>query len=200
MSADYREKAFETALEQSLLSTGGYEKAHPKDFDPIRALHSNLVLDFVQQTQPDQWKVIADYYGPRAATALLDELTKALDSQGTLNVLRHGLDFFGQTFRLAYFAPATALNPETAKQYASNRLTITRQVHFSDKHEQSVDLLLSINGIPTATAELKNPFTGKTVKDAIQQYKDRDHREPLFTFKKRALVHFAVDPDRKSVV
>jgi type I restriction enzyme R subunit len=156
----------------------------------IRALHPNLVLEFVQHTQPVQWKVITDYYGPRAATAFLDELTKALDSQGTLNVLRHGLDFFGQTFRLAYFAPATALNPETAKRFAANRLTITRQVRFSDKHEQSVDLLLSINGIPTATAELKNPFTGQTVKDAIQQYKDRDHREPLFTFKKRALVHF----------
>jgi type I restriction enzyme R subunit len=97
----------------------------------IRALHPNLVLEFVQHTQPVQWKVITDYYGPRVAPAFLDELTKALDSQGTLNVLRHGLDFFGQTFRLAYFAPATALNPETAMLYAANRLTITRQVRFT---------------------------------------------------------------------
>ena len=50
MSADYREKAFETTLEQSLLAASGYEKANPKDFDPIRALHPNLVLDFVQHT------------------------------------------------------------------------------------------------------------------------------------------------------
>ena len=110
-------------------------------------------------------------------------------------MLRHGLDFFGQTFHLAYFAPASGLNPETAKLYKANRLTVTRQVHFSLQHEQSIDILLSLNGLPVATAELKNAFTGQTVRDAIGQYRDRDHREPIFAFKKRALVHFAADTD-----
>ena len=193
--ADHREIAFEAAVEHSLTTSGGYEKGDPRLYDPSRALHPQLVLDFIRTTQPKPWQVIADYYGPNAGETFLAELTLALESRGTLDVLRHGLDFFGQTFHLAYFAPASGLNPETAKLYQSNRLTVTRQVHFSLQHEQSIDILLSLNGLPVATAELKNAFTGQTVRNAIQQYRDRDHREPLFAFKKRALVHFAVDTD-----
>ena len=192
---DHREIAFESAVEHSLLTSGGYEKGNPAQYDRTRALHPHLVLGFVQSTQPKSWQAIAAYYGNSAADAFLAELTLALDTRGTLDVLRHGLDFFGQTFHLAYFAPASGLNPETAKLYKANRLTVTRQVHFSLQHEQSIDILLSLNGLPVATAELKNAFTGQTVRDAIGQYRDRDHREPIFAFKKRALVHFAADTD-----
>ncbi len=192
---DHREIAFESAVEHSLVTSGGYEKGAASLYDRTRALHPTLVLDFVQTTQPKLWHTIAAYYGANAGEAFLNELTLALDSRGTLDVLRHGLDFFGQTFHFAYFAPASGLNPETAKLYKANRLTVTRQVHFSLQHEQSIDLLLSLNGLPVATAELKNAFTGQTLRDAIQQYRDRDHREPLFAFKKRALVHFAADTD-----
>src|SRR5579872_7109331 len=164
---DYREIAFESAVEYSLVTSGGYEKGDPNLYDRARALHPAVTLGFVQQTQPKAWEALATYYGSRADEAFLYELTKALESRGTLDVLRHGLDFFGQTFRLAYFAPVSGLNPETAELYRTNRLTVTRQVHFSEKHEQSVDLLLSLNGIPTATAELKNPFTGQTFRNAI---------------------------------
>jgi type I restriction enzyme R subunit len=192
---DHREIAFESAVEHALTTSGGYEKGDPALFDRARALHPHLVLGFVQTTQAPKWDAIAAYYGKTAGEAFLSELTLALDSRGTLDVLRHGLDFFGQTFYLAWFAPASGLNPETAKLYKANRLTITRQVHFSLQHEQSIDILLSLNGLPVATAELKNAFTGQTFRNAIQQYRDRDHREPLFAFKKRALVHFAADTD-----
>ncbi len=192
---DHKEKSFEAAVEESLVSQGGYQSGDPKAFDRERAIHPQDVLAFVQSTQQKAWGVLAAYYGPRADSAFLDELTKALDARGTLDVLRHGLDFFGHTFRLAYFAPASGLNPESAAQYAANHLTLTRQVHFSDNDGQSVDLLLSVNGIPTATAELKNPFSGQDVRSAIKQYRARDQRVPLFQFKRRALVHFAVDPD-----
>ncbi|HLH17950.1 MAG TPA: type I restriction endonuclease [Bryobacteraceae bacterium] len=192
---DHREIAFEEAIEHSLLTAGGYERADPAAYDRTRALHPEIVLDFVRGTQPRGWKVLTDYYGANAADAFLTELVHALDARGTLDVLRHGLDFFGQTFALAYFAPASGMNPETAKLYRANGLTVTRQLHFSVQHEQSVDLLLSVNGLPVATAELKNAFTGQTVNNAIAQYRGRDHREPLFAFKKRALVHFAVDTD-----
>jgi type I restriction enzyme R subunit len=192
---DHREIAFESAVEHFLLTSGGYEKGNAALYDRTRALHPRLVLDFVQTTQPSKWQAITAYYGKSASDAFLAELTLALDARGTLDVLRHGLDFFGQTFHFAYFAPASGLNPETAKLYKANRLTVTRQVHFSLQHEQSIDILLSLNGLPVATAELKNAFTGQTVLNAIQQYRDRDHREPLFAFKKRALVHFAVDTE-----
>jgi type I restriction enzyme R subunit len=192
---DHKEKAFEDSIEASLVEHGGYERGDRDAFDRERAMFPREALSFVQSTQKRAWKVLGDYYGTRAETAFLDELTKALDARGTLDVLRHGVDFFGQTFRVAYFAPASGLNPESAKQYAANRLTVMRQVRFSSASEESVDLVLSVNGIATATAELKNPFSGQNVRHAIAQYRERDARAPLFQFKRRALVHFAVDPD-----
>ncbi|MGP8320670.1 MAG: type I restriction endonuclease, partial [Methanosarcinaceae archaeon] len=97
---------------------------------------------------------------------------------------------------VAYFAPASSMNPETQRLYKENRLTITRQLQYSEKHEKSIDVVLGLNGIPVATAELKNPMTGQTWRNAIHQYKnDRDQNDLIFRFKKRSLVHFAVDPD-----
>ncbi|MCL4822690.1 MAG: DEAD/DEAH box helicase family protein, partial [Anaerolineales bacterium] len=94
------------------------------------------------------------------------------------------------------FRPAHGLNPEILAAYGKNRLTVTRQVKFAVGEEKSVDMLLSLNGIPVATAELKNPLTAQTVEHAVAQYRKRDPKHRLFHFKKRALVHFAVDPDQ----
>ena len=78
------------------------------------------------------------------------------------------------------------MNPELEARYAANRLGITRQLRFSVRSEKSLDIVLSLNGIPIATVELKNPLTGQTVDDAMKQYRrDRDPREPIFEFKRR---------------
>ena len=124
-------------------------------------------------------------------------VARELDQRGTLDVLRHGITDHGVKLRLAYFKPATSLNPEAQALYDQNILTITRQVHHSPTDPAlSLDVLLSVNGLPVATAELKNPFTGQTVENAKRQYRfDRDPNEPVLRFKTRALVHFAVDPD-----
>jgi len=99
-------------------------------------------------------------------------------------------------FQMAFFQPETDLNPETIKLYEHNRLRIVRQVYYSEKNKNSIDLVLVLNGLPFATLELKNIFTGQNTDNAKKQYNfDRDQREMLFAFKKRALVHFAVDSD-----
>ena len=135
---------------------------------------------------------------------MLDNLTKELDLKGTLHVLRHGFKCYGKTFRMAYFRPNTSMNPEAVESYAKNRLTISRQVAFTSVMKKTdnknrrciIDVTLAVNGIPVVTAELKNPLTGQRAADAIYQYEqERDGRDLLFAFKKRALVHFAVDPD-----
>ena len=132
-----------------------------------------------------------------AETVFLEEVTRAMDARGSLDVLRHGVDFFGKNFSLAFFRPAHRMNPDAEKDYNANRLTLTRQLYYSAGHNKSLDLVLSVNGIPVATAELKNQFTSQTVEHAKHQYRtDRDHREKIFAFKKRTLVHFAVDTDQ----
>ena len=119
-----------------------------------------------------------------------------MDARGSLDVLRHGVDFFGKNFSLAFFRPAHRMNPDAEEDYNANRLTLTCQLYYSAEHNKSLDLVLSVNGVPVATAELKNQFTSQTVEHAKHQYRtDRDPREKIFTFKKRTLVHFAVDTD-----
>lgn len=196
MHIDYSEKGFEESIEQSLVEQGGYSKASPSNFDRELALDPTVLFDFIKDSQPDEWKRLQAVHGAQVETKFLQRLSKELNNRGMLDVLRHGVRNYGVKVRLAYFAPSSSLNPQAMALYEKNRLTITRQVRYSLSNENSVDLVLSVNGLPVATAELKNPLTGQTVSSAINQYmQDRDSRELLFQFNKRALVHFAVDPD-----
>ncbi len=200
----HTEHAFETGVEAELTSSGGYEKRKPNAYDEALALFPADVTGFLKESQLTKWQALEALLGPKTAPAALDNLSKELEIKGTLHVLRHGFKCYGKTFRMAYFQPNTRMNPEAAKYYAKNRLTITRQVAFTSAMKKMdgknrrciIDVTLSVNGIPVATAELKNPLTGQSTADAIRQYEnDRDGRDLLFAFKKRALVHFAVDPD-----
>jgi len=195
----HTERAFETAIEDFLLTgAGGYRKGNPEGFDPARGLDPGEVIAFVRETQPKEWGYLENLQGGKAKETLLEDLCKALDSEheGCLKVLRHGFKCFGKLFRIAAFAPASGMNPETQRLYAANRLTVTRQLRYSDRHANTLDVVLSLNGIPIATLELKNPMTGQSWRNAVHQYKnDRDPHDLIFRFKKRALVHFAVDPD-----
>jgi type I restriction enzyme R subunit len=135
-------------------------------------------------------------HGAGLEDLLLTTLGKELDAKGALHVLRHGFKFYGKTFRLAFFQPAHGANPEVLELFAKNRLTVTRQVPCHPNDHSTVDMVLAVNGLPVATIELKNPGTGQTWRSAVRQYKEgRDPRAALFDFKKRALVHFAADPD-----
>jgi len=198
MPVDHTERAFEAAIEHHLLTQAGYTKADPKDFDRERALDPTILIPFIQATQPTKWEALEKLHGPNTVTVVLDDLCKAMDTpgRGGLDVIRHGFKCYGKQIDVAFFKPAHGLNPETIKLYAANQLTVTRQLRYSTKNESSIDVVLSLNGIPVVTAELKNPMTGQTVNHARHQYMhDRDPRELIFQFKKRALVHFAVDPD-----
>ncbi len=196
MPIDHTEKGFEQAIESHLLEHG-YQKANPSDFDPRLALDPKVLVAFLQDTQPEQWAKLAGIYGSEVETKVVENIARNLDQRGMLECLRHKISDRGVKFRLAFFQPATRMNPDTLALYQKNILTITRQVHYSEKNPNlSIDVVLSVNGVPIATAELKNPFTGQKVQHAQRQYKkDRDPAEPLFQFKHRALVHFAVDPD-----
>lgn len=203
MSA-HTEKDFETAIEAGLIGAGRYSKRSPAAYDELMALFPADVSGFLKDSQPAKWGQIEALLGTRTEATVIDSLAKELDTKGTLHVLRHGFKCYGKTFRLAYFRPNSAMNPEAAAAYAANRLTITRQVAFTSVMKKAdgknrrcvIDVTLSLNGLPVATAELKNHLTGQRAADAIRQYcDDRDERDLLFAFKKRALVHFAVDPD-----
>jgi len=198
MPGQHTEYAFETAIEHYLTTAGGYEKGDRDSFDTERDLFIGDVIAFIRKTQPKEWEYLASLQKEKAEETLIDDLCRALNSshEGCLSVLRHGFKCFGKLFRVAYLAPASGMNPDTQALYAANRLTITRQLHYSAKHGNTLDVTLALNGIPVATLELKNPMTAQNWRHAVTQYKnDRDPSDLIFQFKKRTLVHFAVDTD-----
>ena len=189
------EAAFETAIEDVLLDDG-YTRVDAKGFDRERAIFPDETLAFICATQGKVWEKLEALHGEQTGARVLESLCKWLDTHGSLATLRHGFKCFGRTLRVAFFRPAHGLNPELEACYQANRLGLTRQLHYSPKSEKSLDVVLSVNGIPVMTLELKNPLSGQTAANAIHQYRhDRDPRESIFVFTKRALVHFAVDTE-----
>ncbi len=195
MSDARTERAFETVIESHLLANG-YVAVDPNGFDRERAIFPNTVLTFIQKTQSKEWAKLEALHGDKTGDQILNDLCKWMDVNGSLATLRHGFKCYGRTLHAGYFKAAHEMNPELEARYAENRLGITRQLHFSPHSEKSLDVTLSLNGIPIATVELKNPLTGQRWEDARRQYKrDRDPREPIFEFKRRTLVHFAADTE-----
>lgn len=138
---------------------------------------------------------LKEHYGEDVKKRSLQRLSHEIERRGTLDVLRNGIKDAGCKFKLAYFKPSSRLNEELRGLCRANQFSVIRQLHYSQSNENSLDLVLFLNGIPIFTAELKNPLNGQSVEDAVKQYKeDRDPREPLLSYG-RCLAHFAVDPN-----
>jgi type I restriction enzyme R subunit len=200
------ERAFETAICESLVKSGGYSAVkvgnaadRDDDFSADLGLDTAELFSFIGATQPEEWeKVRTSHSSPdEAQRAFAARLSKELDSRGTVDVLRHGLVYAGHEkaeIRLAYFRPASGLNADLEAKYQANRLTVTRQLPYDPSSSKTVDVGLFLNGVPVATAEIKNHLTGQTAEDAKAQYRrDRDTRNALL---RRAIVHFAVDTEQ----
>jgi type I restriction enzyme, R subunit len=178
------ERGFEDAITASLVEAGGYRLCKwgmkpewAADFDRVRGLDVAELFAFLAETQPKAWeRLVAVHGGPDGARAQFAErLAKQLDERGTVDVLRHGVNDHGIEIRIAFFRPAHGLTPELTERYLANRLTVTRQLPYDAAAAKTIDVCLFVNGIPVATAELKNPLTHQAVEHAKHQYRtDRD--------------------------
>lgn len=198
MSGANKEKAFEDEIVAHLTDAGGWVSGTSADYDKSLGLDTTVLWEFIQATQADTWAKVATSHGgdtPLARSKVAKRIADEITARGTIDVLRKGVKEMGQTLKLAYFAPAHELTPELRAQYDANILTVTRQAHVSEsKTADSVDLLLLLNGLPVATAELKTQFTGQNVDDAIHQYR-YDRKPSDLVFRARSVVNFALDQD-----
>ena len=191
---DYTEKRFEEDIEQSLLTNGGYQKGDPKKFDRKAALDIETFVSFIKNSQPKEWKRFEKIYGADSEKQIVERFSRVVNKDGLLKVLRQGFVDRGIKFHAVFWKPETKLNDETVRQYRANVFHCTRQLHYSLQNENSIDIVLFLNGIPVVSMELKCQFTGQNVSNAINQYKfDRAGKDPIFAFNERVLVHFAVD-------
>ena len=171
----------------------GYES----DFDGNAGVDTADLFEFIGATQGDRWDKLVDagYGGDQviARAKFVQRLASQLDKRGTVDVLRRGVTDYNVKFRLAYFKPGHGLAPELLERYEANILSVVRQFRYEPTSTKAIDLGLFVNGIPVATAELKNPLTGQSVEHAMLQY--RNHRDPKNrTLKRVGMVHFAIDP------
>lgn len=217
MTTEVRERKFEEAIEAALVreaepapgkiaeksagaataaaALGDYHKRLSVQYDVDLCLIAGDVMDFITATQPKTSHQFRQHYGDDAREKLLKRISREIERRGVIDVLRAGIKESGCHFNLAYFQPASGLNPEIQQLYAANIFAVIRQLYYSKDGEQSIDLALFLNGLPVFTAELKNPLNGQNVLDAIRQYKERRlPSEALFSFR-RCMAHFAVDPD-----
>ena len=195
MSEVKKESAFESSIEAGLLATG-WSRIEAGAYDRKLGLFPDELVAFLAESQPEEWAELCKRHGGEiaASTKVGKRVADEITVRGTVDVLRGVVKDSGVSFRVAAFAPANGLTPGLWRACEANRLGVVRQLHHSESSPMdSLDVTLVLNGIPVATAELKNPLTGQGVADAMEQYR-RDRNPADLIFKHRTLVHFAVDP------
>ncbi|MGL5893860.1 MAG: type I restriction endonuclease subunit R [Bacteroidales bacterium] len=193
-TTDLKEKNFESDIEQYLLSHGGYTKGTQATYDRERAIDMPLLIQFIEKTQGKIWKRYQIKYGAKAESQLYRMFQNDVHRYGLIYVLRKGIDDHGMRIRFCYFEPASQLNSELVEKYNDNILTVTRQFAYSKQNKNTIDMVLSLNGIPIIAIELKNQFTGQNIEHSKMQWREnRDPKEPLFHFNNRILAYFGAD-------
>lgn len=191
------EKQFESNIEAFLISSaGGYKKATDAGYisSSDMALDIHTLVEFVKVTQPIMWKRFEKRCNSDPYKKFYKCFEDAVQMDGLLFVMRHGFKHRGLEFKVCYFKPESTLNDGAVKRYEQNVCQCIRQWHYSEQNNNSVDMMLAINGIPVVAIELKNQLTGQTVDNAKLQWQyDRDQREPAFWLNHRILAYFAVD-------
>ncbi|EHR9974340.1 type I restriction endonuclease subunit R [Campylobacter upsaliensis] len=187
---NYTEKDLESFIEDHLLESG-YIKRESKDYDKSLGVDRELFLNFLHSTQAKTLQEL-EIRGIKEQE-LLKRIFSQIQDKGIVKALQAGVKIRDITIKLAHPKPNSSNNPQSLENYNKNIFSITRQLYFSEKNNKSLDMVIFLNGLPLITMELKNPFTGQNVYNAIEQYKkDRDPRESIF---KQSVVHFALDSD-----
>ena len=193
MTADTTEKGLEALITNSLISSGWLPGA-PQDYLPAHCVDLSHLSAFLQATQPETAAALSLDTDSTTRRKFLDRLKREIGSKGIIDVLRNGIHHGPSEITLSYGTP-TPGNTQAEEHYRQNRFSVTQQLRYSASNQNSLDLTLFINGLPVATMELKNRFTGQTVADAVEQYKtSRSPQEDLFRLG-RCAVHFAVDDE-----
>ena len=197
----HTEEAFEQHFVSQLVGQQSYLERQDSNYDKDLALDKDLLIEFIKKTQPETWHVLEGKLGSKAAEMLCKEIDRVLKKKDVLSVLKEGVQFtWSPSIKLCYFEPASNINPNLEKLFQANTLSVIRQVHYSTRNNNSIDVVLFLNGIPVVTLELKNALTGQTIANAMNQYKyDRKPAGETLLGPGRVLVHLAVDTDEAAM-
>ena len=168
MPTDTSERQLETILVSYLRDKNGYEEGVSEDYNKNYALDTERVKCFLLSTQKQKVENTACFASEVSERKFFTELNKQLANRGLTDVLRKGFRFISDIFDLYYPLPSE-LNPTAKALYEKNIFCVTRQLYYSKENSNSIDVMLSLNGLPVMTLELKNHYTGQTVENAVKQ-------------------------------
>lgn len=191
------EKRFEQDIETWLTSpTGGWTKTtfQESHYDATKGLDIETLIQFVKETQEKKWARYEKVVGADPVESFYKRFEQEVSQHGILHVLRKGIKDRGVHFKIVQLRPSSTLNEDITKDYQANKTQVIRQFAYSPHNRNTIDMVLSINGIPLIAIELKNQLKGQSVEHAKKQFMfDRDPKETVFQFNHRILVYFAVD-------
>ena len=192
------ENKFEKHIEKALVGLG-YQSEQSQNYDKPLCLIRHDLITFLKSSQQDEWKMLEANYGVDTENKVLSFISNEIRDRGIIDCLRKSMVDRGVKFNLCYFKPKSDNNPDLIELYTKNIFKVIRQVKYSEKNDNSLDMVLFLNGLPIVTIELKNQLTGQNFKHSENQYKrDRDPKEPLFKFK-RCIAHFCIDNNRATM-
>jgi len=191
------EKRFEQDIETWLTSSaGGWTKTtfQESHYDATKGLDIETLIQFVKETQEKKWARYEKVVGADPVESFYKRFEQEVSQHGILHVLRKGIKDRGVHFKIVQLRPSSTLNEDITKDYQANKTQVIRQFAYSPDNRNTIDMVLSINGIPLIAIELKNQLKGQSVEHAKKQFMfDRDPKETVFQFNHRILVYFAVD-------
>jgi type I restriction enzyme R subunit len=194
MSKKLSEYRFEEWIEKSL-NNQGYTSRENKEYNNELCLITEDVIEFIKDTQPEEYDKLFTQFDSSTDSHLCKTINDTIGKRGIVETLRKGISTRGCSFELVYFEPRSGMNQEHIELHQKNRFVVVRQLYYSNRNKNSIDIVLFLNGIPIITMELKNQLTGQNLKNSEYQYKhDRDPKETLLNFQ-RCFVHFCVDND-----
>lgn len=189
-----QEKNFEESIQKYLVTKGGYHLSDGIGYDRLKGYNPKVLIEFIVSTQNKKWMKLMSIHGEYTQDYFIKKVEEQIKEHGLLSTLRDKIKLDGMEFRLVFFKPETSMNPELEELYSGNILECVRQLHYSIKNENSVDVTLFVNGFPIVIMELKNQYTGQDINNSMHQFKyNRDPEEPIFKFNERSLVYFGVD-------
>lgn len=191
---DVKEKRFEADIESYMITEGGFLKGNQSTYDREKAVDLTKLVNFIKETQPKEWQKYIRNYGLDAELKLYKRFQESVEMHGMLYVLKHGFEDRGAKIKVIAFKHNSNLGQTAIHDYNANVVECIRQFKYSKYNENSIDIVLSINGIPLVAMELKDQLTGQSIRNAKEQFKhDRNKNELCFRFDSRFLVYFAVD-------
>lgn len=185
---------FQQEFVEHLVNENKFIERTNKDFDRTYAMDTDLLFEFLYNTQKDVMQDLEKIYKSELRETLVNHINSEITKKGSslIDVLKNGVEIANRKLELMYTKPATDFNKDLNEKYENNIFSVMQEVYATAN--ERVDLVIFLNGLAIIAIELKSEYSGQTYHNAIRQFRtERDPKSRLFLWKAGCFVMFAMD-------